>query len=252
MKNIISLFILLLLFSKLSYSQINNKSVQLLVRGTITDKIDNNPIQVEVRFEDPFGKSFKISSNSLTGKFEQILSSNTQYKVRLFSSNIFPTEFILTTPDVQKYAEIEQNYQIIRLEPGRTVLAYDLFPNGKADLNEDIKKFIDDLNIKMRFNRNVKINIEVLGTDSRDNFNKTVEKKIKKKTVTEKSFNKSGFEDLIHKRYNQINATKSKLSYNERISISYNNNINISDQFLSDCPNCDLRVIVTEFDPNLK
>ncbi len=252
MKSFIKIFILFLLLSQLSQSQINNKSVQVLVRGMVTDQMDNSPLQVEVRFEDPTGKFFKISSNSLTGKYEQILSSNTQYKVRLFANNIFPTEFILTTPEVKAYTEIEQNYQVIKLEPGRTVLVYDLFSKGKTELNSAITQFIDELNIKMRFNRNVKIKIEVLGTDSKDSFIKTTEKKVKKKTISETSFNRNDFEAIVDKRYSIINEVRSKLSNPERVSINYNKSAEISDRLLDNCPNCDTRVVVTDFDPTLK
>lgn len=254
MKSIIKIFILLLLFSNYSTSQIINKTAQVLVRGTISDKIDNTPIGVEVRFEDPTGKYFKINSNSLTGKFEQILSSGTQYKVRLFSNNIFPTEFILTTPEVTVYTEIEQNYQVIKLNPGRTVLTYDLFDKGKSELTSDsvTAKFIDELNIKMRFNRNVKVKIEVLGTDSKEYFNKTTEKKVKKKKISEVTFDKHNYESLVDKRFSIVNDLKNKFLSTDRITISYNKSSELSDEILLTCPNCDIRIVVTEFDPTLK
>lgn len=252
MKRIINILILIVLFSQFSSSQISNKSAQVLVRGTITDLIDNSPMQVEVRFEDPSGKFFKINSNSLTGKFEQILASNTQYKVRLFANNIFPTEFILTTPDVKKYTEIEQNYSVIRLDAGRTALVYDLFADNKSDFIQDYAKIIDEVNLKMRFNRNVKIKIEVNGLDSKHNFSKTTEKKVKKKTISETSFNKNAYEGLINKRFKALNEIKNKFNYSDRISIDYNHSSELSDDLLINCPNCDIRVIVVEFDPTLK
>lgn len=252
MKSFIKIFILFLLLSQLSQSQINNKSVQVLVRGMVTDQMDNSPLQVEVRFEDPTGKFFKISSNSLTGKYEQILSSNTQYKVRLFADNIFPTEFILTTPEVKAYTEIEQNYQVIKLEPGRTVLVYDLFSEGKTDLNSDITQFLDELNIKMRFNRNVKIKIEVLGVDSRESFVSTKQKKIRKKTVSETTFNKNEYESLVNRRLVAIQQIKNKFLFNNRIAIDLNYSEQINNQILNNCPKCDIRILVTDYDPALK
>lgn len=252
MKRIINIFILILLFSQFSTSQIISKSAQVLVRGIITDLIDNTPMPVEIRFEDPSGKFFKINSNSLTGKFEQILSSNTQYKVRLFANNIFPTEFILITPDVKNYTEVEQNYSVIRLDVGRTALIYDIFAESKHDFIQEYNKIIDELNLKMRFNRNVKVKLEINGLDSKANFLKITEKKVKKKTITETTFNKIAYEDMINKRFKALNEIVSKFTYSDRITIGYNLSLELSDNLLKDCPNCDIRVIVAEFDPTLK
>lgn len=252
MKSFIKIFILILLLSQKLLPQINNNSSPILVRGMITDLIDNSPMQVEIRFEDPNGKYFKINSNSLTGNFEQILSSNTQYKVRLFAKNIFPTEFILTTPEVKTYTEIEQNYQVIKLELGRTVLVYDLFSEGKTDLSSAITQFLDELNIKMRFNRNVKIKIEVLGVDSRESFVSSKQKKIRKKTVSETIFNKNEYELLVNRRLVALQQIKNKFLFNNRIAIDLNYSEQINDQILNNCPKCDIRILVTDYDPALK
>lgn len=251
-KTIFLILFLYLGFYQLCVSQINNQTVQVLIRGTITDKFDNSPMQVEIRFEEPSGKFFKITSNSLTGKFEQILTANTQYKIRLTGIYIFPTEFVLTTPNVNKYTEFEQNYQAIRLDVGRTVTVLDLFQEGKPDFVQNIDNLIEDLNVKMRFNRNVKIKLEILGIDSKSNFSKTIEKKIKKKTMTEHTFNKAGYEDLINKRYKILNEYKDKISFINRLSLTVNFDTETTDSMFNDCPKCDTRIIVTEFDPTLK
>lgn len=250
MKRIIKLIILIIISLNFSLAQVNKS--QVLVRGTVTDLFDNSPMQVEVRFEDPSGKYFKINSNSLSGRYEQVLNSNTQYKVRLFSNQIFPTYFILVTPDVNNYTEIEQNYKVIRLDPGRTALVYDLFPSAKSDFNSNLNKVVDELNVKTRFNRNVKIKIEISGVDSKNIFTKLVEKKVKKKIITETKFEKKEFEDMVNKRFETIKQIKTKLNYPERITFDLNLEQDLNDKLLSECPDCDTRIIVTEYDPAIK
>lgn len=248
MKKII---LIIVLVCSLSYTLAQTKNVQVFVRGKITEQFDHTPMGVEVRFEDPSGKFFKINSNSLTGKFEQVLSSDTKYKVRLFSQQIFPTEYELTTPSVTQYTEIEQNYTVIRLEPGKSVLAYDVYPRNQIELS-NMTTFVDDINTKMRFNRNVKVKIEVLGLDSKNDFIKEYEKKEKKKIIKETKFDEKKYKDLINSRFNKIKEFINKFQYNQRISIDANYNLDIDDPLLRECSDCDIRIVITEYDPTIK
>ena len=251
MKSFINLLLVFILFTSNSFAQ-NNKSVQVLVRGIVSDWYDKSPLQVELRFEDPSGKYFKINSNSLTGRYEQVLNSNTKYKVRLFSAEIFPTEFILVTPEVNNYIEIEQNYEVIKLHPGRTVLVYDIFSFANSELNSNLNKFIEELNVKMRFNRNVKIQIEVCGIDSKSNFTKVIEKKVKKKLTTDTIFEKKEYENLVDKRLKALTEIKPKLAYPDRVSFGFNTMSGLTDKLFDKCPDCDTRIIVLEYDPAIK
>ncbi len=248
-----------LFFAFFSYStvrmdaQIINKSAQVLVKGKITDFYSGNPMQVEIRFEDPSGKFFKISSNSLTGNFEQILQTDVEYNVRLNSNSIFPTSYILKTPKADKYIEINQDYQAIKLEKQSTALALDLFQSGSDKINANTSDLIKDLNLKMRFNRSVKIEFEINVSDSRNQFEKEITKKVKKKTITEKSFDKIAFESLAESRFQQaISTIKSQFTFPDRITITKNISEKIEDKLLSTCPECDVRIIIIEFDQNIK
>lgn len=250
----IALFLVFFSFYNVQINaQIINKSVQVLVKGKITDFYTNNPMQVEIRFEDPSGKFFKISSNSLTGNYEQVLQSGTKYDVRLNSNFIFPTSYELITPNAEQYLEIDQDYQVIKLEKGTTALALDIFQAGSNIINVNAIDLINDLNVKMRFNRSVKVNFEINVIDSREQFEKEITKKIKKKTIKQKSFDKVGFESLGDNRLKQaISSLKDKFIFPDRVNITLNKSENIDDKLLNTCPDCDTRIIITDFNQNIK
>jgi len=127
-----------------------------------------------------------------------------------------------------------------------------LFSIGQSDFNSNLNKVVDELNLKMRFNRNVKIKIEVCGIDSKNAFTKVLEKKIKKKVITESKFETKDFEELVNRRFEEITKIKTKLNYPERVSFGFNVNPDLSDKLLEKCIECDTRIIVTEYDPAIK
>ncbi len=250
----IALFLVFFSFSTAQMNaQIINKSVQVLVKGKITDFYSGNPMQVEIRFEDPTGKFFKISSNSLTGNFEQVLQAGVKYDVRLNSKFIFPTSYELSTPNAEQYLEINQDYQVIKLEKQTTALALDLFQSGSDNLNANTSDLIKDLNIKMRFNRSVKIDFEINLVDSHKQFEKEITKKVKKKTITEKTFDKVSYAALGDNRLKKaISNIKSQFTFPERVNIILNKSENIDDNLLNTCKDCDVRIIITDFNQNIK
>ena len=85
-KQYISLLTMLALFifsvNSMQSQIISKTKGQILLRGWLLDSETNEPIEADIRIENEEGKSFKISSNSITGKFEQILESGNKYKMK--------------------------------------------------------------------------------------------------------------------------------------------------------------------------
>lgn len=217
--NFIVAFVFLIVSN--SYSQIISKeSGQILVKGIITDSYDGKPAGVEIRFEDEKGKFFKINSNSITGAYEQILESGHTYKVRLNSKMMFPTDYTIQTKKTENYSEQEQNFSITRIEIGRSIECLDLFSEDSSELKPDAKALFDELNLKMKFNRNVSLFLEVSGCDSRKDFYEVKQTKIKKKVKIDSVFSEQNYKNFVQSRFDILSGQINSLtSFPERVEV---------------------------------
>lgn len=251
----LSIFIILFLSTLLVNGQIIQKgSSQVLLKGKVADKLDGKPEGVEIRFEDENGKFFKINSNSLTGNYEQILESGKKYKIRLTSKNIFPLEFPIETEKTKNYLEQTADFDILRLEQGRAIDCSDLFSSGSANLQSNAKSFFDDLNLKMRFNRNVKLSMEVHGCDSRNAFVKITQPKSKKKKA-DTTFLQKGYDDLVQQRVSTLEKEIPSLSqFVDRIEVKPSSNVGLEShkEFKSFSDTCDVIIRIKEFKETIK
>lgn len=244
-KHIIFLFILLFALStNFSNAQIINKtSKQILLKGTVKDLIDDSPLSVNIKFEDENGKSFKITSNSLSGKYEQILEAGKTYKIKITANNIFPTEFIINTDTTNNYKEQLQDFKVVSLTPGKKVQCWDIFESGTSQLNSNFSNLINELNKNMQFNRNVSLILEVNAFDSFDKFIKISKVKGKSKKI-DTVFYENDYNVLVKQRFENFKSQVSKLfKFPNRIEIKINLNVQLSEKSES----CDVDLIVKEF-----
>ena len=246
-------FILVLCFFVInSQSQAQVFGKQILLKGVITDSYDGKPISVEIRIEDENGKFFKIQSNSITGHYEQILEADKNYKIRLNAKNILPTYIDIKTDTTSHYGEQEQNFFVVKLQKGRAVKCLDLFPTGESELNNEAMDIFDEMNTNMRFNRSVSFYFEITADDSWDEYTNTITKKVKKKTITEKTFDEKAFNALLQKRFETLQSKISDLTkYPERIEVRKGSEESGKgfDKYPS---NCDVILRVKDFQENMK
>ncbi|OGU59492.1 MAG: hypothetical protein A2X64_08220 [Ignavibacteria bacterium GWF2_33_9] len=247
------LYILALcLFAFNSHSDAQVFGRQILLKGAVTDSYDGKPVAVEIRIEDEKGKYFKIQSNSLTGNYEQILEADKNYKIRLNAKNILPTYFDVKTDTTSNYGEQEQNFFVTKLEKGRAVQCFDLFPTGESNLNSEVQNIFDEMNLNMRFNRSVSFYFEVTSDDSWEQFTKITTKKVKKNTVTEKTLDENAYNDLQQKRFETLQSKLGDLTkFTDRIEVrkASKENEKGADKHPKDC---DVILRVKDFQDNMK
>ncbi len=192
MKNYVCILLVLLFIPILLQSQfINNSSVQLILYGTVTDEYTGSPVGATIEFRTPEGKKFRIKSDSITGKYQQVFSSGEQVEAIIYDWDVIRQRFNFRLPDTNKYAEIEKNFVVKQLKEGLVAFSFDCFEQGSNTLSQDAEEKIKSLDEILRFNRNVKFEIQVtafdtyIKTSTIQKIQKVVVEKKKKKTITE-------------------------------------------------------------------
>lgn len=141
---------------------------QTLIRGTITNNIDNGIESVEIIFKDSSGKKFSTKSDSKTGKYQQLLRSGETYEIYFKRFDVLREEFeIIPEAGENNYKEQNLDFKVKLLKKGSTLSEFDLFDNNTSNLNSVAKKLIDNLKTLLRFNRSIKVNILVSANDSK-------------------------------------------------------------------------------------
>lgn len=145
---------------------LNHSSVQVLLYGVVTDALTKQPVGLTIEFKTSSGKWFKIKSDSITGKYQQVFTAGEQVEATLYHWDVIRERMIINLPDTSKYAEIEKNFEVIKLEQGKIIMQTDAFPTQSSELTEQGRNFLLQLDKVLKFNRNVKLNIRVTAFDT--------------------------------------------------------------------------------------
>lgn len=187
------ILVLILLFipTILSSQFLNNSNVQLILKGKVIDEYTGNPVGAVIEFRTNTGKKFKIKSDSVSGNYQQVFQSGENVEVIIYDWDVVRTKFTVQLPDTNKYAEIEQNFAVKHLREGLIAYKYNCFERGNANLTPSCKDNLLGLDEVLRFNRNVKFEIQVTAFDTYvktkrfEKVQKVVTDKKKKKTIVE-------------------------------------------------------------------
>lgn len=192
MKKIIILSTLFVLSYSLGFAQfLGNHSVQILLKGTVFDEYTNNPVGLIIEFKTNKGKWFKIKSDSITGKYQQVFQSGEEIEATLYDWDVVRTSFRFTLPDTSKYIEFEKDFKVKHLTYGLNAFEWDCFPTGESGITSKGVELIKSLDEVLKFNRNVKFTIYVTAFDSfyktqtKEEVKTVVKEKKKKKTIVE-------------------------------------------------------------------
>ncbi|MEJ5286725.1 MAG: hypothetical protein CH6_0265 [Candidatus Kapaibacterium sp.] len=192
MKKLVAFGFLVLLSPLFLYSQfLNNTSVQLILKGKVYDEYTGNPVGAIIEFRTTTGKKFKIKSDSVSGEYSQVFNSGDKIEVIIYDWDVVREKFSVQLPDTNKYAEIEQNFKVKHLKEGLVAYRFNCFETGSAEILPDCKANLLSLDEVLRFNRNVKFEIQVTAFDTyyktkrKQKIQKVVTEKKKKKTITE-------------------------------------------------------------------
>ncbi|MGQ9819252.1 MAG: hypothetical protein ACUVQ1_04920 [Candidatus Kapaibacteriales bacterium] len=167
MKKLAFLSLFYFTFTYINIAQfLNHTSVQVLLYGVVTDEITKKPVGATIEFKTSGGKWFKIKSDSITGKYQQVFTSGEEIEATLYYWDVIRRIVKFKLPDTSKYAEFERNFEIIHLETGKIIATLDAFPTGSSNLSDNAKNLLQELDIWLKFNRNVKFNIKVTAHDT--------------------------------------------------------------------------------------
>jgi hypothetical protein len=138
----------------------------ILVKGQIFDETTKKPIGVEIEFRDAQGKKIKCQSNSLSGEFQQVLNSNTQYTVILNNSDILRREFKFKTLDTNDYAEQIEDWGVIVPKPGTVLFKGQIYDSGNDNFSAQGMEKLEELQMLLRFNRELHVEFVVNSLNS--------------------------------------------------------------------------------------
>jgi hypothetical protein len=192
MEKIVRILIFFMLSPALLFGQfLNHSNVQLLLYGKVTDEYTGNPVGAIIEFRTPDGKKFKIKSDSVTGKYQQVFTSGSEVEAIIYDWDVVRERFAFKLPDTNKYAEIEKNFVVKHLKEGLIAYSFDCFEKGTSNIVGLCENQLKNLDEVLRFNRNVKFEIRVTAFDTYiktkkiETVKKTITEKKKKKTITE-------------------------------------------------------------------
>lgn len=216
MRALVLILVLVLLITFYLPAQfLNNSSVQLILKGKVTDEYSGNPVGATIEFRTNTGKKFKIKSDSLSGEYQQVFQSGERVEVYIYGWDIIRQKFEVNLPDTNKYAEIEQNFVVKQLREGLLVFKFDCFDFESNEYSQSCKDKLLSLDEVLRFNRNVKFEIQVTAFDTYIKTEKyrqiekvVVEGKKKKKKVENEKYIEEPPSDkikaLVDSRYKEI------------------------------------------------
>jgi len=169
MKIILS-FLLITIFAVQLYSQSDKQIIgiqgsQVLLKGKITDEVSGKPIGTGIEFISKDGRKIKTQSNSITGEWEQLLTSG-EYEVILFSWNVARKTTSIAIEEVEKFKEIRQDFTVKRMMPNDIMFNLNAFADNSATPNRSILNELEVLKVAMRFNRGVQFIVYINSTDN--------------------------------------------------------------------------------------
>jgi hypothetical protein len=132
-------------------------SVQVLIKGKITDELNHKPIGVNIEFRDNNGKKIKCQSNSLSGEFEQVLESGQKFKVILSSDVILRKEFKFSVIDTNQYAEQKTDWLVIKPVIDAIVFQGSVFNDNDSNISRAGTESLEELQMLLRFNRTLHV-----------------------------------------------------------------------------------------------
>ena len=252
------LYILILVFALLltNYNAYSFKTnVTILVKGTVVDEYTGEPVETTVEFLPKNGRKFKIKTNSITGKFEQIFKAGDEVDVKFYYWNVPRTYAKIKVKDTIAFTEQEVQFKVKKLEAGRTLFRFNLFTPGTDNFSANSKEMLDSVEHLLRFSRNIKVEFKVNAHDTYAKVKKYVtsskKKKNSKKLIVDKP-DMNSVNALVEKRVAKLQSVVDKWKrYKRKIKITGDKSVLQTNNSATLDTNYDFEVIVTEVKKNL-
>ena len=149
--------------------------VPVMVKGKVIDKPTGKALPgVEIVFIDPSGSKIKLETDDIKGTFEQPMMSGNEYEVIIMGYDILRTEYKYTPESSGEYKELDKDFHVVQLKPGREIYNWDIFAPGGATLNNNGAEMLDKMQLLLRFNRSVKLEFLVAADEAAGNVDERV------------------------------------------------------------------------------
>jgi len=200
---------LLILFIVLIFSAINLYSgVIILINGKLTDKSTGKPIATKIKFIEESGKVHQSNSNSIDGKFQQVLPVGKLYDIVIDGWVIDNHLRTIHIGEYQEYTELEYNYLAEKISVGMIIGSDNIFEKNSSQIKTDkldILKYVKEFT---RNQRGIFLQANISSTDSYFNSKSIKEsyldKRGRKKIRTVKKSNEEQLRQLLDERKNAL------------------------------------------------
>jgi len=166
-----------------------NRTVQIVVKGVVLDEYTGQPIETDIEFKTESGKRFKIKSNSIDGKFEQVFNAGEKATILFSFWNVARKSDYLEVKDTIAYTEQHVVYTARKLSVGAPFFRFNMFKPGTSEFNSNSSAMLDSIENVMKFARNIKVEFRVNSHDSYAKFKKAVPQQTTKKSTKKKKKN---------------------------------------------------------------
>lgn len=163
-----------------------NRTVQIVVKGVVLDEYTGQPLECDIEFQTQNGKRFKIKSNSIDGRFEQVFNAGEKVSVQFSFWNVARRSDFLEVKDTIAYTEQHVVYTARKLSVGALFFRFNLFKPGTSELNKNAARMLDSIENVMKFARNIKVEFRVNSHDSYAKLKKFINPKPSKKSKKNK------------------------------------------------------------------
>lgn len=138
---------------------------QVFLSGIVTDINSGVPLKCDIKITNG-DKKTSIFSDSLTGKYNQLVKAGINYTFTFYTWNIYRTKKQVSFPTNAQYREESMDFQVLLLKPGVVVENYNFFEGNSTTLSDDAKAKLKKFKTQMRFHRKTKWKLYISAKDA--------------------------------------------------------------------------------------
>jgi hypothetical protein len=215
MKRIIILFAVQIFVAVSIYAADQN----VLLKGSIKD-INGNPVGTKIKVIGEDGNSSIGKSNTIDGKFDQVLKSDKKYSIVIEGYIVEPfSDAEFSALNVDKYTEMYKNFTVRKIDKGMLVGEFNGFDANEATFKTSEKLHLEFLKEFLKTNIGANVEITISANDSKFQAKKgkqEVIEKGKKKVKTINLTNQDQLRILCADRIASIKALFKSMSIPDR------------------------------------
>lgn len=157
MKNLIRIVLIFVFYVLITFDA--SAGIPVLIKGKVLDEFTNKPVDVSMTIKTSDGKKIKIVPNSTTGEYQQVVNSGENYEITFFNFDVAREIQNINVENADKYTEFKFDFKVKKLADGLEVFSKNIFEPNSAELSSEGKKFLEELQTVLKFNRGAKFTL---------------------------------------------------------------------------------------------